>query len=39
MMDRDWRRARPAHPATKALKVDMHVRLDADVPGWFKACR
>lgn len=34
MTDEDWRRA---YPVTKMPKVDVHVRLDADVLGWLKA--
>lgn len=35
MTDEDWQRARPAY--TKIPKVDVHVRLDADILSWLKS--
>jgi len=36
LTEEEWRTARSAYPVTKAPKVDVHVRLDADVLGWLK---
>jgi uncharacterized protein (DUF4415 family) len=35
LTEEEWRTARPLY--AKTPKVDVHVRLDADVAGWLKA--